>query len=228
MLPKTLALIDDDLEYAEFLAQYLRERGVRVDTFDDSNRFLTASNPYAYEFYIVDLMLPGIDGQDLIKIIRLRSQAGLLVVSGRLGPTVFEEVVEAGADLYLAKPVRFAQLEVAIKAVNRRTVNARTSTAPWRLDRVAGRLIAPDGTQIELSDADRTVMDCFLEANGGDVTREVLCQRLGRRIDGEEADGLNAIIYRLRRRIERSTTLMVPLQSKSRVGYVFRAPLHAL
>ena len=229
MLPKTLAIIDDDVEYAEFLAQHLRERGVAVDVYDDSNRLLAAANPYAYEFYIVDLMLPGIDGADLVRIIRLRSQAGLIVVSGRLGPEVFEQVVDAGADMYLAKPVRFAQLEVAIKAVNRRIVGATVASGQWRLDRAAGRLIAPDGAQVELSDVDRAVMDCFLEADGADVTREMLCQRLGRKLEGEEGDdGLNAAIYRLRRRIERATPLMAPLQSRSRVGYVFKAPLQGL
>jgi two-component system, OmpR family, response regulator len=57
------------------------------------------------------------------------------------------------------------------------------------------------------------------------VTRETLSQRLGRAQDDEGDNGLNAIIYRLRRRIERATPMLVPLQSRSRVGYLFRAPL---
>lgn len=58
MLPKSLALIDDDKEYAEFLAQYLQEQGVRVDVFSDSNDLLVHPDPYGYQFYLVDLMLP--------------------------------------------------------------------------------------------------------------------------------------------------------------------------
>ena len=54
-----------------------------------------------------------------------------------------------------------------------------------------------------------------------------LRQKLGREPETETADGLNATIYRLRRRIERATPALVPLQSRSRVGYVFRAPLWA-
>uniref|UniRef100_UPI0013D0C4E1 response regulator transcription factor n=3 Tax=Pseudomonadota TaxID=1224 RepID=UPI0013D0C4E1 len=58
------------------------------------------------------------------------------------------------------------------------------------------------------------------------VTREALLAKLGREVpEGSEDDGLSATIYRLRRRIERATPALVPLQSKSRVGYVFRAPL---
>jgi len=228
MLPRTLALIDDDAEYTEFLSQYLRERGVDVDVFSDSNKFLAHTAPYAYEFYVVDLMLPGIDGIDLIKVLRLRSSAGVLVVSGRLAPDVFAQVVEAGADMYLAKPVQFEQVALAIKAVQRRAGATKAHGSAWKFDRRIGRLIAPDGSLIDLSESDQAVMECFVDAAGADVTREALRQRLGQDTDADGADSLNATIYRLRRRIERSTPLVVPLQSKSRVGYVFRAPLEAL
>ena len=227
MLPKTLALIDDDAEYAEFLSQYLRDRGVAVDVFNDSNRFLAHAAPYAYDFYVVDLMLPGIDGIDLIKVLRLRSQAGVIVVSGRLAPDVFAQVVDAGADMYLAKPVQFEQVALAIKAVLRRAGSTAREASPWQLDRRARQLIAPDGALVDLSDGDQAVLECFVEAAGSDVTRETLRQRLGQG-DDDASDSLNATIYRLRRRIEKATPLVVPLQSKSRVGYVFRAPLRAL
>ena len=60
-------------------------------------------------------------------------------------------------------------------------------------------------------------------------TVTTLRQRLGREApEGASADGLNAVIFRLRRRIERATPTLVPLQSKSRVGYVFRAPLRVV
>ena len=228
MLPRTLALIDDDAEYTEFLSQYLRERGVAVDVFNDSTRFLAHTAPYGYEFYVVDLMLPGIGGLDLIKVLRLRSQVGVLVVSGRLAPDVFAQVVDAGADMYLTKPVQFEQVALAIKAVQRRAGAAAPQSTPWQLDRRAGKLIAPDGSVVDLSESDQAVMECFVDADGADVTREALRQRLGQGSDGDASDSLNATIYRLRRRIERSTPLVVPLQSKSRVGYVFRAPLRAV
>lgn len=225
MLPKTLALIDDDREYAELLAAYLRERGVQVRVFADSNDLLGVSHPQDYEFYVVDLMLPGVGGVDLIKILRKRSRAGLLVVSGRLGAEVFMSVISVGADMYLAKPVQFEQIEVAIMAVHRRVAEAQSAAAQWRLDRQARALIAPDGARVDLSDADLTVLECFVQAGGAVVTRDALRQRLGRAEGEEGSDGINATIYRLRRRIERATPSVVPLQSKSRVGYVFQAPL---
>ena len=228
MLPKTLALVDDDVEYTEFLAQYLRERGVAVDVFADSNLLLADPDAYGYEFYVIDLMLPGIDGVDLIKVLRLRTEAGILVISGRLSPDVFAQVVDAGADMYLAKPVQFEQVALSVRAVRRRAATSSPAATPWGLDRRARQLVAPDGARIDLSDSDQAVMECFLAAKGDSVTRDVLRQRLGHDLDADASDGLNATIYRLRRRIERATPIVVPLQSKSRVGYVFKAPLKAL
>lgn len=225
MLPKTLALIDDDREYAELLASYLRERGVQVRVYTDSNDLLGDPQSHGYDFYVVDLMLPGVDGVDLIKILRKRSRAGLLVVSGRLGPEVFRNVISVGADMYLAKPVQFEQIEVAIMAVHRRVAESRSAATQWRLDRQARALIAPDGARVDLSDADLSVLECFVQADGAVVTRDLLRQRLGRSESEEGSDGINATIYRLRRRIERATPSVVPLQSKSRMGYIFQAPL---
>lgn len=228
MLPTRLALIDDDKEYTEFLAQYLRTRGIQVDVFDDSNDLLAHAEPYGYDFYVVDLMLPGIDGLDLIKVLRRRSDAGLLVVSGRLSPDVFKDVVHAGADMYLTKPLQFEQVAIAIEAVQRRAAKTGLANAAWKLDRRAGQLIAPDGARVDLSETDLAVLECFVAAAGEVVSREQLRMKLGRDSERDAADGLNATIYRLRRRIERATPAIVPLQSRSRVGYVFKSELQVV
>lgn len=233
-LPATLALIDDDREFSEFLAQHLRGMGVDVSVFLDSNDLIADPQLYGFDFYVVDLMLPGVDGAELIKVLRRRTQAGIVVVSGKLAPDVFRQVVGAGADMYLTKPVKFEQVAIAVAAVHRRVESAGTSAqAPWQLDVHSKELIAPDGARVGLSDADVIVMRCLAESGPEPVTRATLRERLGQRHDDDGAaadggDGLNAVIYRLRRRIERATPLLVPLQSKSRVGYLFRAPLQML
>eukprot|EP01038_Epipyxis_sp_PR26KG_P002176 gene2176-3084_t len=120
MLPKSIALIDDDKDFSEFLAQYLRQLGSAVRVYSDSNDLLADPAAFSHDFYLVDLMLPGVDGVELIKILRRRTEAGVVVVSGRLDPDVFKNIVGVGADMYLAKPVQFEQVALAIKAVNRR------------------------------------------------------------------------------------------------------------
>ncbi len=227
MLPDTLALVDDDRTYAGFLAEYLRERGTAVQVYEDSNDLLIDPAGYDHGFYLLDLSLPGVDGLDLIRLLRRRTQVGIVVVSGRLSPEVFHDVVTAGADMYLCKPVQFEQVLLTVQAVHRRVAPPEPSEPVWRLDRRARDLVAPDGSRISLSNTDLAVMECFLAAAGKTVSREALLQRLGREPQPEGGDGLNATIYRLRRRIEKSTPAQAPLQAKARVGYLFNAPLQA-
>lgn len=225
MFPKTLALIDDDQDYAEFLAQHLRELGIGVDVFNNSNDLLGELNAFSYEFYVVDLTLPGIGGLDLIDLLRRRTAAGIVVVSGRLASEAFKQVVHAGADMYLSKPVQFEQVALTIEAVQRRISQSRQQSAGWTLDRRARQLIAPDGARADLSDIDISLLTCFVGAGGEAVTRDALLSCLLAAKGGAASDDLSATIYRLRQRIERATPMPVPLHSKSRVGYVFNAPL---
>jgi two-component system, OmpR family, response regulator len=224
-LPSTLALIDDDPEYADYLAQTLRERGVAVTVFGDSDEFLTSAGAFDFEFYIIDLTLPGVDGLDLLRLIRRKGPAGIVVVSGRVGDDVFDAVLRAGADMYLMKPVRAEQVALAIEAVQRRLVASRTHASVWRLERAGRTLVAPEGTRIELSEGDFAVMECFASAGGSTVTRATLCERLGRDPATEADNLLHAAIYRLRRRIERATPSAVPLHSEPKVGYIFKGRL---
>jgi DNA-binding response OmpR family regulator len=135
---RTLALIDDDPLFTPFLADALRERGLAVTVFSDGDEFLTDAAAFEFDFYLVDLMLPGIDGLNLVRLIRRKGWAGIIVVSGRDDDAVFEDVLRAGADMYLGKPVRTEQVMLAINAVARRIDHARAQVDVWRLDLPAG------------------------------------------------------------------------------------------
>ncbi|WP_284617147.1 response regulator transcription factor [Aquabacterium humicola] len=227
-LPHKLAIIDDDRDHAAYLAEHLGQRGVEVMVFHDSDEFLTSPQAFEFEFYVIDLMLPGIDGVDLIRLVRRRGNAGIVVVSGRMDADVFDSVMRNGADMHLMKPVRMEQVALAIEAVQRRIEAGRAQAGAWRLDRKARQLIAPEGTRIDLSDNNLAVIECFVDAQGETVTHGMLCERLGRD-PAQEADNLlHAAIYRLRRRIERATPASVPLQVEPRVGYAFRGTLTAV
>ena len=228
MFPTSLALIEDDADYASYLAEHLRELGIQVVHFEQPTHFLATSAAYDHDFYVIDLGLPSIDGVELIKLLRLRTSAGILVVSGRSEPDVFASIVKAGADMYLAKPVNFDQVALAIEAVHRRSGRGRKAEQPWRLDMRAQDLIAPDGTRVNLSETDLTVMLSLARAEEHTVSREALRHALGYAEEAGTTSALNAAIFRLRRRIEKATPLPVPLQAKSRVGYQFRGHLQEL
>jgi DNA-binding response OmpR family regulator len=228
MPPKNIALIEDDRICSETLSTHLRDQGVRVDVFSDSNDPLIQARPDDYDVCIVDLMLPGIDGEDLIRLLRRRSDAGVLVITAIGNPEVFEQVLIADADMMLTEPVGLKPARVAIETVRLRAAQAMHAGSDWALDERAGQLAAPDGTRVELSEIDVAVLQCFVEAQGETVSRETLRQRPGESADHGNDDGLNATMYRLRRRVERATPKPFPLQSKSRVGYQFRATIKHL
>lgn len=225
MLPKSLCIIDDDREYTEFLGQYLQEQGVAVTRYLDSNDALSAEGVFDHDFYVVDLKLPGIDGLDVIKLLRRRTDSGVIVVSGKVGDSMFDEALTAGADMYLSKPVRFEQILLAVKAVERRALSRAQVADIWRLDTKAMLLSTPKKITVRLSDTDLVLMRCFLEAEGGTVTQATIFERLGKEQTADSDNWLHATVYRLRRRLEQATDETVPLQSKPRVGYIFRAKL---
>jgi DNA-binding response OmpR family regulator len=226
---KALALVDGDKAYSKRLSDHLRRAGLVVDAFSDSNHLLACSRPYAYGLYVTELDLPGVDGIDLIKVLRLRTNAGIAVVSGRLGLDTFKQVFMAGADVYLPKPAPFDQIETAIKALSSRVCSApRALEAAWLLDRGSGLLLSPDRSRIELNGVARTLIDSFLDADGQPVARATLLECIGR-VQGAGASAcLNTSISRLRRRIQSATGAAAPLRSVFGVGYIFRASLKAL
>lgn len=225
MLPATLALIEPETGFSAELSRVFEARQTRVTVFDDSDALLTDARSYDYGFYVLDLVLPGIDGIDLIRILRRRTTAGVLVLSSRPDPLAYELALQTGADMYLCKPSRPEQVLASVQAVQRRVAGALTQPAAWAIDRKAGQLLAPDGIKVALSATDLAVMECFAQAQGKTVAHAVLRGRLSLPAGEDSDNALHATIYRLRRRIERASSSLFPLQSLSRVGYVFGAPL---
>jgi two-component system OmpR family response regulator len=224
--PRHLALVDDDADHSQHLAAFLAGQGVDVQVFHTSEALLVSAQPFDFDFYILDLMLPGIDGLSLLRVLRQRSDAGVLVITGKVAHDVFDSVISAGADMHLAKPASNEQIALAMHGVYRRSAKHSLQQAAWQLDARKSLLLTPQGTAIELSPTDLSVLSCLLDAKGATVSREALRAYLGMAPD-EDPNVLNATIYRLRRRIERATDTLAPLQAKSREGYVFRAPLTA-
>ena len=224
MLPSRICIVDHDALYCHALGASLGDRGIEVCAFSDSGAFLTSVDAFHHDFYLIDLDLPGVDGLEVIRLLRRRCDAGIVVVSGRPGDAVLDDALKAGADMFLAKPAPFERTLLAIQAVARRCLATRTSLT-WTLNRSDRTLNTPLGVNVALLDVDVRMLECFVDTDGAPVQRDVICARLGRDADVANQNGLHAAIYRLRRRIEQATEEVVPLQSKPRVGYHFRGRL---
>jgi two-component system KDP operon response regulator KdpE len=220
-LPNQICVIDDDADFAEFLTRYLEGRGLQATNFLSAEDFLQNGGIDAFDFYIIDLGLPGLDGVDLISMIRGRNQAGLLVISGRLGPDAFISALTAGADMVLNKPVRFDQVFQAIQTIMRRLQgNARTPglRGEWRVLSDGSTLLSPSDEQIPLTPVEARLIARMREAGLAPVSRTDLTDAAG--ISGETAQrNLDATIFRLRRKIEQKAKAPAPLRTAHGIGY---------
>ena len=229
-LPARVALVDDDGEFNEFLSEYLRARGAVVRSFRDGESFLKELEASSFDAYIVDLTLPGLDGVDVIAVVRGKDpHTSVLVVSGRVGPDAFNSCLAAGADMVIAKPVRFDQVVFALQALERRASAAPASTPsahPWRLEAPSSTLRTPSGGRVKLSPAEVEFLVALAQRPGTSMTRAELARAAGILEDGQR--NVDAAMYRMRKRIEAATGELAPVRSVHRVGYVLGVPLEVV
>src|SRR5436309_1643608 len=121
-----ILLVEDEEKVARFVTRGLEADGFAVDSVADGLSALELATTYSYDLVILDLMLPGINGTELLHRIRGQNQSvPVLVLTARDAVSDKVENFEAGADDYLTKPFAFAELLVRVKALLRRTVVSR-------------------------------------------------------------------------------------------------------
>ena len=224
MMPKHFCVVDDDDDFLNFLNDYIAARGLSAASFRSAEDLLKIGVIDTFDFFVLDLGLPGVDGVDLITMIRARSTAGILVVSGRMGPDAFNSALNAGADMFINKPVRFDQIYNAIQTVYRRAQGSAAYGTVWILDCGAHTLIAPHGSSTILSDSELAILAKLLRAAPAPVSREELADVSGI-IPGADFRNLDAAIFRLRRKIERETAGPAPVRTERGRGYSLAASI---
>jgi two-component system OmpR family response regulator len=216
--PSNICIIDDDADFVRFLADYLRLQDCQCTVFGSAEDLMRSGNYENYDFFIVDLGLPGVDGVDLTTVIRARSKAGILIVSGRLGADAFNSSLDAGADMFINKPIRFDQVLHAIKSILRRYGQPEARIKTWSLSDDLTKLISPVGHQVMLSPVEGRLLSKLHQNQSKVLSRVELAQEC-------EAAGiadhrnLDAAFFRLRRKIERDAGGAPPLRTVRGEGY---------
>lgn len=216
--PSKICIVDDDGDFVEFLSQYLDVRGLSAKGFETAEALLKSDEILGYDFFILDLGLPGIDGVDLITLIRAQSAAGILVISGRMGPDAFNSALTAGADMFVNKPVRFDQVYNAIASVCRRMSLRSEDSAPWKLDARRFQLISPNGSSVALTPAELKILECLCVDTSRPISRQDLADAAGI-VQSADDRNLDSAIFRLRRKIEKETVQASPLKTVHGHGY---------
>ncbi len=180
-----LLIVDDDRALCDLLTEFLQPLGFQVDCAHDFHSGLAHAMQGRHEIAVLDVMLPGGNGFDLLRTIRAKSALPVLMLTAR-GEAVDRIVgLEIGADDYLAKPFNPRELAARLQAILRRVRPAAQAAATTLVDDVeiepAARIVRCDGKFIELTGTEFLLLEVLLASAGTVVARDELCRRvLGR------------------------------------------------
>lgn len=230
-----IALVDDEPDFRQPVARYLRKRGMTVYEAGSIEELRPVLSDIAPNIILLDVGLPGESGLDAVKSLREESKAGVIMVTAHGGLEERIEGLGRGADSYLCKPVSMRELEAVVLSLWRRIGNddmlgatAETPTArmvkEWIFDAEAWVLISPDGERARLSAAEYGVLSLLTEAPGEPVSRDHLFVALKKAQSGPDDRSLDVLVSRLRRKFATSA-FKLPIQSVRGVGYVFPGPV---
>ena len=118
--PSRILVVDDEPSITEFVGYALRKEGFSVDVVDNGEDALGAASKNAYDLFVLDVMLPGIDGYELCRRLRARTTSPVLFLSARDGELDKVVGLEIGGDDYLSKPFGVRELIARVRALLRR------------------------------------------------------------------------------------------------------------
>jgi two-component system copper resistance phosphate regulon response regulator CusR len=168
-----ILVIEDDRKIASFVERGLREDGYAVDVAHDGNEGLTNALVYDYDVLIVDIMLPGKNGYEIVRELRHRERAvPILMLTARDSKEDIVRGLDVGADDYLTKPFSFEELLARVRALVRRGGAARMEHVTYgdidvdRLRHVARR----GGRDLDLTPREYQLLEHFV-LHGGEIVR---------------------------------------------------------
>jgi DNA-binding response OmpR family regulator len=205
-----ILLIDDDVELCSMLTEYLGKNGFRVKAAHRGDTGLKAAQQRPWSLILLDVMLPGIDGFEVLKRIRAESSVNVLLLTAR-GDDVDRIVgLEIGADDYLPKPFNPRELLARMRAVLRRNIPSTTPqlavlrVRDFELDPAARKALKA-GKRLDLTDVEFGLLEALMRSPGKVVSREELSQSvLGRSFDPFDRS-LDMHVSRLRKKLSHGT-----------------------
>lgn len=182
----SVLLIDDDTELTKLLEEYLEEEQFHLDAAHDGVAGLDKALNNQYSVVVLDVMLPGMSGLDVLKQLRQKSSVPVLMLTARGSELDRILGLELGADDYLPKPFNPRELVARLRAILRRTVSGTTvSSQPVHVADVElhpeSRSVTCGGKPVTLTGAEFDLLYTFLRNPGKIISREDLTQAaLGR------------------------------------------------
>jgi DNA-binding response OmpR family regulator len=226
-----ILVIDDDVELCHLVAEYLQAEGFTIEYVHDGEGGLKKAKSGDYLLAVLDVMLPGMNGFDVLRQIRATSRLPVLLLTAR-GEDVDRIVgLEIGADDYLPKPFNPRELVARIRAVLRRTraEGSSSATAP-DLVRVgdveldpATRSVRLEGKPVDLTSVEFNLLEVLLREAGRVVPRERLVNAVLSRKFSPFDRSIDMHVSKVRKKLG-DTDNDEHIKTVRGVGYIFARP----
>ncbi|GEP48730.1 response regulator transcription factor [Microbacterium saccharophilum] len=222
-------IVEDEPDLAEPLAYLLRREGFEVDIAEDGPSALDAFATRGADIVLLDLMLPGMPGTEVCRVIRSTSTTPIIMLTAKDSEVDIVVGLELGADDYVTKPYSSRELLARMRAVLRRADTAETDVSERVLE--GGRVtididrhtVAVDGREIAMPLKEFELLEVLVRNAGRVLTRGQLIDRVWGTDYFGDTKTLDVHIKRIRSRIEENPSEPVMLLTVRGLGYRFEA-----
>lgn len=220
-------MIEDDLELAEVLSEYLKQFDMEVTNFEDPFVGLSSLEIFDFDLVILDLTLPGMDGLEVCKKIFNNYKIPIIISSARSDIKDKIIAMQLGADDYLPKPYDPRELEIRIKTILRRCNKLPVNDSLLKKDKVFKinedkKEILKSNNYIKLTAAEYEILSLFIKREGFIVSREDIFDYSNILNQEDSSVGsLAVIINRIRHKIEKNSKEPKFLLTIRGMGYKF-------
>lgn len=217
-------MIEDDVELAEILSEYLKSHNIKVTSYDEPYTGMSAINAKQFDLLLLDLTLPNLDGLEVCKRVAKQKNMPIIISSARSDVDDKVKALENGADDYLPKPYDPKELLARIQSLLRRyktNANQEGSKEPNPIFRIEknSREIYYHDKKLELTRAEYEILTLLISKKGNVFSREAIAIE-SESINPESSNkSIDVIIGRLRAKIEDDPKKPRHIISVRGVGY---------
>lgn len=219
-----VALVDNDVDLREgVFMPGLLDHGFEVTGMGSAGELYRRMLTESFDIVVLDIGLPDENGFEVAKHLRATTSAGIVMLTGRSNAPDRMRGLTSEADVYLEKPVEVKLLAAALGSLAWR-MTANGSSLPrdfvWRLVGKGWQLLAPNGSIVDLTLPERSVLQVLSDAVGHPIARETLISELTDDEYNFDPHRLEMVVYRLRRKVIQATGMELPLRAVRGHGYV--------
>jgi two-component system response regulator CpxR len=217
-----ILLIDDDAELCSLLVEFLSREGFSIECEHDGTRALDRALHGGFDLVILDVMLPGLDGFEVLRRLRAESRVPVLMLTARGEDRDRISGLEMGADDYLPKPFNPHELAARIRAILRRLERPPSPEGPLEINGVridpGTRDVSANGRKIEVTTFEFDILEWLMRSAGKVVSRDDLMEHLYNRKATAFDRSVDMHISHLRKKLETGRPIIKTIRG---VGYQF-------